>query len=362
MKEIIIHVGPPKTGTSAIQKFLASNPKLLSELGILYPQHSLDKNGISSGNYNSIYSNTQKKVIDQQKTEALLNSFKHSEFSILLLSSEGFFDRMKEISEVWPEAKMIFYLRAPLDYMESTYNQSVKRQGNTEQFEVNSQKPDMSRLKILDNYIRTYGTNNLRLQYYHHQCFKNHNIISDFFSALNIADPRASAKELVNPSYSFEALQFKRHINRLKLPSYSQYLVDKVLQVHLGLTNYSLLTPERYKELRFQEIVELEKFFTKHPLNGFEDYLNALKNEQQKPFQKQVLTQEQWIDIASFIHKTSPTLYVYLSNLIKQNQAKLPSEAEIFWKSNIVTPPLRPIYRVIFASRKILNTIYLKLF
>ena len=53
-KTIFIHVGPPKTGTSAIQNWFSKNADMLRTKGLFYPEHALDPNGVSSGNLSSI--------------------------------------------------------------------------------------------------------------------------------------------------------------------------------------------------------------------------------------------------------------------------------------------------------------------
>lgn len=54
-----IHVGPPKTGTSAIQKWCLDNKTLLLGYGIYYPEHDVDPNGVSSGNLLSLFERTE---------------------------------------------------------------------------------------------------------------------------------------------------------------------------------------------------------------------------------------------------------------------------------------------------------------
>ncbi len=49
MKTIVLHIGYHKTGTSAIQKTLAANARLLEKKGILYPVEDLSSIGISWG-------------------------------------------------------------------------------------------------------------------------------------------------------------------------------------------------------------------------------------------------------------------------------------------------------------------------
>jgi hypothetical protein len=51
---LILHVGPPKTGTSALQVFLAQNSQALKRLGLLYPRLDAfdvgEQGGVASGN------------------------------------------------------------------------------------------------------------------------------------------------------------------------------------------------------------------------------------------------------------------------------------------------------------------------
>ena len=48
MSTVYIHVGTPKTGTSAIQVFFTKNRKLLKEKGVCYPDLGFDFPGIKS--------------------------------------------------------------------------------------------------------------------------------------------------------------------------------------------------------------------------------------------------------------------------------------------------------------------------
>jgi hypothetical protein len=47
--DVVFHIGAPKTGASAIQKFLLENRQALKSLGFYYPEHALDENGVSGG-------------------------------------------------------------------------------------------------------------------------------------------------------------------------------------------------------------------------------------------------------------------------------------------------------------------------
>ena len=47
--ELILHVGAPKTGTSAVQRHFHAQADVLRRHGIHYPHHHLDANGVSGG-------------------------------------------------------------------------------------------------------------------------------------------------------------------------------------------------------------------------------------------------------------------------------------------------------------------------
>ncbi|WP_296046097.1 sulfotransferase, partial [uncultured Alteromonas sp.] len=136
-KRVIFHVGPPKTGSSAIQQFLHQHRQQLLASGVLYPAHSVDENGISSGNAREVCSEDAegRLALDQQKLTRLLDAFQQNpKATILLLSSESFFRIVDDITEAVPAAEIICFLRNPVEFQLSIYNQSVKRHGNHKPF------------------------------------------------------------------------------------------------------------------------------------------------------------------------------------------------------------------------------------
>ena len=47
--DVVLHIGAPKTGTSAIQAYLSAHREQLSEAGYRYPRHPVDENNIGGG-------------------------------------------------------------------------------------------------------------------------------------------------------------------------------------------------------------------------------------------------------------------------------------------------------------------------
>ena len=101
MKRVVIHSGPGKTGTSAIQFWLNNNRSKLRDNSVYYPKHTTDTNGVSSGNIQAVLSQNNEGVwdVDAVKVEQLLKDFNQSECDVLLLSSEFFFYKIGHFVE-----------------------------------------------------------------------------------------------------------------------------------------------------------------------------------------------------------------------------------------------------------------------
>lgn len=130
MKKIILHIGQGKTGTSAIQSFLALNTVGLKSSGIAYPHHkSFDRarrGGISSGNFRRTQEYDEKiiKRIRKYSESKILFS---SEFLLNLISGDP--DRLENLKKSF-EVELILFVRDPIEGLVSSYGQSVKRGGN----------------------------------------------------------------------------------------------------------------------------------------------------------------------------------------------------------------------------------------
>lgn len=93
----------------------------------------------------------------------------------------------------------------------------------------------------LVEFTNTYGAEDLYLRLYGDQYFKHGNIVSDLLSVIGI---EVSVKlPVVNNSYQFEALEFKRWFNQFHLDDY-QVIVDSALKGFISGSSYCSLIPE----------------------------------------------------------------------------------------------------------------------
>lgn len=132
--DVVIHIGAPKTGSSAIQRFCIKNRRALRDAGYYYPKHAVDKNGVSGGH--SILAG----LLRREKVGLAKLYFRYLllkarlQGKTLLLSSEGFcrsaarFAPLLEGLNVW----VVGWFRHPIEAFVSNYNQSIKRHFRTE--------------------------------------------------------------------------------------------------------------------------------------------------------------------------------------------------------------------------------------
>jgi len=131
--KLFLHIGYPKTGTSAIQAFLVKNKEQLKKQGCLYPQTG--RLGHAHYGVSSAFGLGRHSAADASitpaKIQALLDSeLKQSDCTSLILSSENFIlsKNPKVIGDTFSDFDIhpIVYLRRHDDWFESAYNQSVR--------------------------------------------------------------------------------------------------------------------------------------------------------------------------------------------------------------------------------------------
>lgn len=290
-KRIIVHVGPPKTGTSAIQKWLNENSKTLEQHGIYYPNHTVDENGVSSGNVDAIFTRGKdlSDSLDVQKVKLLISKFNETSFSTLILSSEFFFKRVEQLAQVFPDCKFVAYIRNPLEYLESIYNQSVKRHGNTQEIHLPDEL-NLGGLSLLSKYVQNLGKDRFYLRSY--TSASNSGVVEDFLSILEVNVVIGSTFK-INRSYTHEALQFKRWLNKFVLEELDQP-IDIFLQRQIGAINhYSYIPPDTYIKYQLKSTQVLEAFCKSFNVFGGRDLIEHVKSTKQDKFVEQNLSESE---------------------------------------------------------------------
>ncbi|MDO6691919.1 hypothetical protein Q4574_01425 [Aliiglaciecola sp. 3_MG-2023] len=349
--KVFIHIGPPKTGTSAIQKWLSNNTIFLKEKGIFYPQHETDNNGVSSGNVLNIFERTvdKKLVLSPQKVDRVVTDCESSGCKILLLSSEFFFFQITELLSVFPEAKFIAYIRFPLDVIESSYNQSVKRHSEVKALGI-AEEPQAYHLRQLELMLGKFTQESFLIRFYSKNIFYKGDIVCDFLSIFGIEVEPESKQIVVNPSYTFESLEVKRWLNQFLIPEY-QDRVDGFLQsLSSGTTIYSLVQPKKYEYFKQFFIDKLERFFEEYSVDNSQEYLLELKAKEQKPFIPQNINPDDFRAVMNNLASYDTGLVYGLAQLAKKRSSLVVKKSEFI---DIIRScvPKKYLYRTALRER-----------
>jgi hypothetical protein len=238
-KELVLHIGTPKTATSYLQSFFAKNVGELSLNGIHYPAMiSIEEAAAgvaTSGNAfvlaRSLLDEKDSRKIKGPAAEAAWSKFERvldgSPQPKILLSSEYFYIAPKEayakIREVCDQkgyqCRVIVYMRRQDHFLQSQYAQYVKKAaGNqtAEQFcEEHSNIGVFQDLKRLNLIADVIGVENCIVRPYEKDQFQGSNIGLDVLCALGISDPSdfIFPNFFINKSPSPLELEILRYIN-----------------------------------------------------------------------------------------------------------------------------------------------------
>lgn len=214
MNTLIIHIGTTKTGTSAIQKFLYDNREIILKTGYDYVDMAtlMKDSGVKIyAEGNSIYKNgvvlnlfvDKEQKLNTKKNEKAWEIFirilkEKLQKNSVILSEETIWswdtvDILEVIKKEIEDVKIIVYLRRQDKYMESSWNQIVKRQRYyTGTFEdVCEDRKDYRPYKYLDklNEIEQLcGLDNMIVRAYDKEFFEGerNDLISDFLFSIGV--------------------------------------------------------------------------------------------------------------------------------------------------------------------------------
>ncbi|OFC70111.1 hypothetical protein [Alteromonas confluentis] len=314
--KIFIHVGPGKTGSSAIQKWLNDHSDILLQRGFYYPSHGVDENGISSGNALSIfeYNSNSELCFSEDKANAILKKARTKGCHSLILSSEAFIARFEPILNAFSSCEFIYYIRNPLECAESLYNQSVKRHFNTEP--ISEPKIGYKRLIKLKNAVSKKAGCSINVRLYGKQFFKGGDIVSDFLDAISIKEKFDSESAYVNKSYSFEAVEFKRALNFFPAQKLHAEL-DRCLQSYEGrIRKFSFINPASYQKA-IMDASEALKGISREldlPLN---EMAESLSQATQREFKEQKIKAIQVCEVLIYLHEKNSKLFQTVRFLVE---------------------------------------------
>ncbi|MGN0154427.1 MAG: hypothetical protein ACI4A3_08235 [Lachnospiraceae bacterium] len=277
MKTLYLHIGTPKTGTTAIQNFCNDNQDILNQYGYyypIYPYRYLSASKLRNAHFIFGCLNRADGSRDfEGEKKALSEGFQHiyeafEKFDNIILSDEGlwtcgFRDEVSAWSKVKKELdkgkfaiKVIVYLRPQDEFLCSWWSQRIK-EGNREQSkltweEMSSSLPTikLDYYKMLERIAEYVGKDNIIVRRFDRSQFSGGTIYEDFLGTIGLAfsEEYQIKNELKNISLTKNSNEIKRILNQLPgLDSERNVMFRKVLlqqsQYHKE-ENFSMFSEE----------------------------------------------------------------------------------------------------------------------
>jgi len=188
-KTLYLHIGSPKTGTTAIQGFLQANTDVLGDSGVNYVQA-----GRTNIAHNSMVS-AFKKGKGDKVCAAIANEVAASNARVHVMSSEMFFrpGTAGALGAGFPDdlraiTKVVCYIRRQDKYLEALYKQLVKN-GRTKPDAMQFHDRRLESLaysRTLDAYAQVFGARNMIVRPFERRQIATGDVVDDFIQHTGI--------------------------------------------------------------------------------------------------------------------------------------------------------------------------------
>ncbi len=317
MKTLYLHIGTPKTATTAIQSFCGANQEILNshgyaypDLGVRYPYIRWQRNAhFLIGDLRSKERNLKK---EEQLTAECFQKINQlfEQYDNIILSDEGLWlEGINHREKIWKRiktevekgifsVKVIVYLRRQDEFIYSRWNQQIKSATGIvspifvmkweEMLEsLSPSKTDYyGILKKIEQYV---GKENIIVRQFDRKKFYGGTIYADFLNivGLTYSDEYTIVKETANISLTKNNLEIKRILNEmsdLDEPS------NKVLRSCLSKCSEQSSDDKKYSMFSEQEMREFLSKCEEGNNKIVEEYLNG----EEKLFDDAYKAEEKW--------------------------------------------------------------------
>jgi len=264
-KTVYVHIGSPKTGTSALQHFWAINRESLKNDGIIFPKtkiiethHALSFAFYKESGQSEPYFPADLKSAKEEFEELGITDPNYS----YIISTEGLFNpvagAVQKLRDWIPscfDVKIIAYLRRQDCLIESTYIQHIKNIHSNPEIAFDG---SLCYSLILKDWIDVFGMENVLVRPYEVDQFSSGSIYADFHHHVfgkAIGPEYTVPKHSVNPSLRGEFIHFQKFINTLEIERKIK------ASVALLLTQYATLPSfDSYDKLyKFKGVISSEQ-------------------------------------------------------------------------------------------------------
>lgn len=240
-KTLFVHAGGSKTGSSALQNFFEINAPRLESLGFAY-EHKLDikhRYEINSGNGELLYEVLWSAKTTNNEIDSLVLSY-FGRCNNAICSSENFqelcADHWKKLFEssmrLGVKLKVIFYVRNVIPFLQSAYNQLIKRAGEYRSFDewFVEEKWPWQHARALRKIANELPQSSVQVLHFDSE---KANLIRGFLDILGVdasleVDPN-DQRRIVNPSLTEPQREALKNVNRFLGKAYSEELSNLLI-------------------------------------------------------------------------------------------------------------------------------------
>lgn len=252
MKTLYLHIGTPKTGTTAIQCLCEENQELLKEKGYYYPIFPYQFFNVSNRRNGCFLYGRMRDRDGNRDIEAEQNAYqdcmKHvqkafGKYDNIILSDEGLWTNgFREEKSVWErlkaqvdegrfEVKVIVYLRPQEEFLYSWWSQRIKEcVGREDKLEWKDMLKQLPTIKLdyydmLQKIAKYIDKSNIIVRRFDRSQFLDGNIYSDFLNLIGLTFSKEYhlEKELQNESLTKNNTEIKRILNLIPDMEYAYH-------------------------------------------------------------------------------------------------------------------------------------------
>lgn len=259
MKTLYLHIGMPRTGTTALQKFCADNQEELNRQGYCYPVMPFqywNANQLRTAHFlfgrvtdeNGNRDMEKEKQYFKEGFQTLYNTFET--YDNVILSDEGLWNcGFRDAESVWAKlkremdanhfvTKVIVYLRRQDDFLFSWWSQRIKEglyQECVLSWEEMTKKLPIVHLdyyEMLHNISEYVGEENLIIRRFDKKYFVGNSIYEDFVSVIGLqySDMFKVQTKTLNRSLTKNNAEIKRILNKLPdLDAHGNWMFQNIL-------------------------------------------------------------------------------------------------------------------------------------
>lgn len=227
MKQIFLHIGLHKTGTTAIQRFLSANRDALADTGVLYPVAGQRSDDPHAQHLLAPSIARQMQVDCEEVWQKLTSEIEMSSADKVVVSTEGLcLSDTDEVARIrhhlaGMDVRILICFRNQLDLMLSRYKQQIKSQktseGAREFFQTRLDYCDYRAL--VDRWVSEFGADRVDICCYERVC-QEPGLIRDFVQrtgvSMEVPDVERRANVSPDDRASLLLLSLNRHplVNR----------------------------------------------------------------------------------------------------------------------------------------------------